>query len=495
MSPDGFALLERLRPLLALQEQPVYLVGGAVRDRLLGREAYDLDFVLASGAIDLAFAVGDALHAAAYILDRERDIGRVVTGKRVVLDFARFRGPDLIADLRARDFTINAMAVAINDGDGPSWTEPGAIVDPCGGAADLQRGRLRLTHQGAIDDDPLRALRAVRLAWQLGLMMDPQTAAAAERAAPRLREMSAERVRDELLKLLHGPAPHHALRQLDELGLLDVTIPEVAALRHVAQSAPHHERALAHTSSVLMRLVQLEQVIAGQQDAAPGETGKLLQPYAEALAAHLERAVDGLVNGQLALRLGALLHDVGKAQTATAEDDGRIRFIGHDKVGATLAEERLRAMRLSNEVVALIRTIVAAHMRPLHLLQSTSEHGRLTRRAVYRYFRDTGKAGLDVALLSLADHLATYGGTGPPERWNLFLSVQEQLLGHYFERYTETVAPPLLVDGTDLMTALSIEEGPQIGRLLRLIEEAQAAGEIQTREEALALARRESATL
>ena len=492
MSEDGYALLERLRPLLAARETPVYGVGGAVRDALLGRQAYDLDFVVASEAIALAFAVGDALRSAAFVLDRERDVGRVVAGSNVVLDFARFRGPDLIADLRARDFTINAMAVEVGSDRGPDrWPAEGAIIDPCGGVADLQARRLRLTHAGAMDDDPLRALRAVRLAWQLGLTIEREAADAARRAGPHLKEMSAERVRDELLKLLRGPAPHQALRQLDALGLLAVTVPEAAALRDVAQSAPHHEAVLAHTSSVLARLLQVEQVIGGQREAAPEALVETLQAYDGALAAHLARAVDGMLDGRAALRLGALFHDVGKAATAHEDGEGRIRFLGHEKEGARLASRRLRDLRLSNEAVGYVRAIVAGHMRPLHLAQSLREQGRVSRRAVFRYFRDTGEAGLDIALLSLADHLATYDGEGPRARWRAMLVVVQQLFDHYFERYEETVAPPPLLDGADLMAALNLAPGPDIGRLLRRIVEAQATGEVNSKEEALALARGE----
>lgn len=491
---NGLTLLEQLRPLLAARDTPVYVVGGAVRDALLGREATDLDFVVASQAIALAFAVGDTLHAAAYVLDRERDIGRVVTRSGVVLDFARFRGKDLIADLQARDFTVNAMAVEVRTARTPGrWPAEDAIIDPCGGMPDLGARRLRMTHENAIDDDPLRALRAVRLVWYLGLELDYATVDAVRRAAPRLSEISAERVRDELLKILRGPAPHQALLQLDTLDLLQITLPEVAALREVAQSAPHHEPALAHTASVLENLLQMEQIIAAHADSRdiPGLEPfvDVLEPCRDALAAHLLRAVDGMLDGYALLRLAALFHDVGKAGVAVEEADGRIRFLGHEKEGAKLAGMRLHALRLSNEAVAHVKSIVGGHMRPLFLAQVLRKDGRISRRSVYRYFRDTGASGLDIALLSIADHLATYNGQGPSPAWHALLAVVKQLLNHYFERYEETIAPPPLLNGAELITALNLKPGPQIGRLLRLIEESQAAGEIHTEKEALDLAR------
>ena len=144
------------------------------------------------------------------------------------------------------------------------------------------------------------------------------------------------------------------------------------------------------------------------------------------------------------------------------------------------------ALRLSKEAVQHVQTVVATHMRPLLL----SREDTVSRRAIFRFFRAAGSAGLDVGLLSLADHLATYGGAGDEGSWEHMLDVVAGLYRHYFESYEETIAPRPLVDGNELMTVLGIEPGPEVGRLLDLLEEAQAAGEIATAEEALALARR-----
>lgn len=475
-------LMERLQPLLTEQDVPVYLVGGGVRDALLGELSYDLDFAVPEGAIGLAFRVGDALGAPAFVLDEERDIGRVVLpDKESVLDFARFRRESLEADLKDRDFTINAMAL-------PAGTlEREHLVDPCGGLQDLQRGVVRLTHEGALADDPVRALRAVRIVARFGFEMTAETAQAVQVAAPDLGAVSAERVRDEVLKLLQTDRPDEGVGQMAALGVLDVVLPEVAALRGVEQSAPHHEPVLAHTVSVLQWLVQVEAVVVnGEEGAAPlTEAREALAAYAPEVGEHLARKVVGDVDGRTLLRLGGLFHDVGKARTREVDADGRIRFFGHDKEGAGLAAHRLRRLHLSNEVVRTVQSMVAAHMRPLFLNQTE----KVTRRAVYRFFRDAGEAGVDVGLLTVADHLATHDGVGEEEEWKGLLAVVGRLYRHYFEAYEETVAPPPLLDGNELMDALDLRPGPEVGRLLRLIEEAQAAGEVSTKEEAVALAR------
>jgi putative nucleotidyltransferase with HDIG domain len=297
-------------------------------------------------------------------------------------------------------------------------------------------------------------------------------------------------LRDELLKLLQTAAPDQAVAQMAVLSLLAAVLPEIAALADVAQSAPHHEPVLPHTISVLRWLAQVEAALEADariDDPAVITVGTALANYAPQLSEHLRRREEGNVDGRTLLRLGALFHDVGKRETRTVEEGGRVRFIGHDQVGARLAARRLRRLTLSNKAISHVRRIVAYHMRPLLLAETGPADP--SRRAVYRFFRDAGAAGLDVGLLALADHLATHDGPGDPARWQRLLSVVTTLFRHYFEQFTETVAPAPLLDGNELMAALQLKPGPEVGRLLRLIEEAQAAGEVASKEEAIDFAR------
>ena len=495
--PDGeplalSPLLEQLRPLFQQQSQPVYLVGGAVRDALLGRVSHDLDFVVPEKAVRLAFQVADVLDVPAYVLDRERDTGRVILPEaKTSLDFARFRGGDLPADLRDRDLTINAIAMPA------TATTAAGLIDLHNGQADLAAKLIRPIHDRSFVDDPVRTLRAVRLAHSLGFTLTPKAETAVRAAAPHLKTVSIERIRDELLRLLDTVVPHKAIADVASLGLLAEVLPDIAALTTIEQSAPHHEPVFAHTLSVLRWLTLVEGVIDEPQrtqssqrkdskNFALSTVKKILEPYAEQILAQWQEEVDGGVNGRTLLRLGALFHDVGKAETKTIESDDRIRFLGHDKVGAKLTGTVLRRFSLSNQAIAQVKKIVAGHMRPLHLANSG---GKLSRRAVHRYFRATAAAGIDIALLSLADHLATYNGTGPEKQWQNLLKVVSTLCHHYFERHEETVLPPPLLDGRTLMQTLNLPPGPEIGRLLRLIQEAQAAGEIDSLEAAVQYAR------
>ncbi len=474
---------ERVQPILQRHNAPVYLVGGAVRDVLLGRPLHDLDFVTPAGAIRLAFRVGDVLGWPAFILDGERDIGRVVAPTAdLMLDFAALRGNSLEEDLQARDFTINALAL-------PAATPTrAALIDPCGGAEDLRAGLIRCPGPQTLLDDPARTLRGLRLAAELGFRLTPETVVAIQAAAGRLGQISPERRRDEFMRLLAGPTPARPLEQMAAWGLLEHVIPEAMALIEVEQSPPHYEPVWAHTLSVVRWLEGLEEWVLAEAET-PTPTGALvdaaLRPFRPALAEQGRRSVVGGLTGRQLWRLGALLHDVGKAPTQTLTPEGRIRFLGHEQVGAVLAQERLQALRFSKAATAHVTQLVAGHMRPLLLVQA----GGVSRRAAYRFFKDLGSAGLDVGLLALADHLATYAGEGEGEAWPRLLAVVRSLFTFYFEHAAEVVRPAPLVGGRELMQVLGVAAGPPLGRLLRALEEAQAAGEITTHAEALAYAR------
>ncbi|MCA9961859.1 MAG: HDIG domain-containing protein, partial [Anaerolineales bacterium] len=387
---------------------------------------------------------------------------------------------DLLADLQERDFTINAIALPI------TADKEHELIDPTGGQADLQAGLVRMVHEQSLAHDPVRVLRALRLTGQLGFALTPETAVTITTVAPQLATVSVERIRDELLKILATAVPHHLVQQMQELGILPVVLPVVAALDGITQSPPHWQDVLAHTINVLAWLVQVETaVLAGAETAVPALSTlpELFSPYRAQLNEHFERTVEGMVNGRVLLYLSALFHDVGKRDTQTVAANGQIHFYGHDKVGARITSKALHQLTLSNKASSHVANVVEGHMRPLLLVQS--QGNAPTRRAIYRFFRDIQSAGLDVGLLALADHLATYDGAGDAKLWETLVQLVTTLYQTYFEQHRETVAPVPLLSGHDLIQLLQLKPGPEIGRLLRLLEEAQAAGEVATREEAI----------
>lgn len=429
---------EALRAALANRE--VYLVGGSVRDYILGEPLHDFDFALPTRAIKTAFHVGDALGLPAFVLDKQRDIGRVMLADgETTLDFARYRAADgsfgetLEADLRGRDFTLNAIALPIAPGNDQ-------YIDPTGGVADIEAKVVRMTHAQAVDQDPARALRGLRMALKFGFTIEEKTRTAIADMQGQLWRISAERVRDEFMKLLMLDGGLVALR---EHHLLADIAPEIAALAEAGL--------LAETVRVL-----------ADSDQAHGER----------VAAHLARRYDGGYSGRELLRLGAALHAVGKGKTRAVQEDGSLTYPDYANVGAMLADTRLKQLKFSNAATDRVRLMVKAHRRPAEL--AASEH--LTDRAIFRYFNTLGDVGVEIALLSLAvDDAAHLGET------------VQTLLDYFFER-KDVVRPQPLIGGRELIE-MGLRPGPDFGRILAAVTEAQAAGEITTHAQALEMAR------
>jgi tRNA nucleotidyltransferase/poly(A) polymerase len=476
--------LEQIRALADKLNVQVWPVGGTVRDAVLERTVHDWDFAVDNDGIALARAVGDTLGGAFFPLDEERDVGRVVVphdDQTITLDFARLRRPDLGADLSARDFTINAMAAAPD----------GQVIDPQGGLGDLQSRLVRAIDPTVLEVDPLRMIRAVRLAAELDMSLEAKTANWIIQRAPLLTRSSPERIRDEFNRILAANKVADSVHMLDELTLLVHIIPEVEPLKDQAQSPPHRFDVWWHT---LMVLDSVEGVVQTLTESPPqlnymDGPGRVWDDISAEIGKY-GPLIDSLLDkneGARLLRLAALCHDLGKPLTCTEDDNGLLHFYGHEREGAAMASQRMEQLRYSRSEIDHVNTIVRAHLRPLHLAQT---EGPITRRAIYRFFRATGDAGVSVALLSLADHASTWGPNLDPERWLRRVQVAGSLLHHYFERQHDTISPEPLITGRDLIDELDMEPGPKLGKLLDRVMEAQAADEIKTRKEALRLAKR-----
>jgi len=468
--PNG-SISERVCAFLRERSVEAYLVGGCVRDWLRGHSSHDIDFVVAGDAVKLARRVADRMGGAFVLLDQERCTARVVTrgqdgGRHFFIDFAQLQGDDIMADLSKRDFTVNAIAVAVAD------AEPlPQIIDPYDGRRDVRFGLVRAVSETAFRDDALRTLRAVRIAAEMEASIEQGTEELLRRAVHLLANVSAERVRDELAKIVALPGAAQNLRYLDELGLLVVIIPELETLKGVEQSEPHCLDVFEHSMGTVS---WLEEVI---------EVSPLLSPFSHQISVHLLQPISGDHLRLTVLKLAALLHDLGKPATKSVDDEGGIHFYGHEREGAEAVGAILRRLRFGGKEVSLAKTIVANHMRPC-LLASEKV---VTRRAVYRFFRDTGDAGVDILLLCLADHLATSGPNLRIACWRRLVELAASMLSDYYERHQKVVSPPKLISGHDLMEEFGLEEGPRLGELLETVREAQVEGEVRTKEEALAL--------
>ena len=492
--PNSFShspIIDKVRD--TLPEQEIHLVGGAVRDMLLNRVSSDLDFALPSNGISSARKVANKLKADFMVLDDERDTGRVIftdeDGSRTFLDFATYRGSNLEEDLRARDFTINAIAYELHNE---------TIIDPLDGTSDLRAKLIRACSQSSISEDPVRILRAIRQAAKFNCKIDIETRQALKQAANLLPNISPERKRDELFKILEGPKPDASIRALEMLGVFPHLLPELSVMKGVEQSPPHIYDVWEHTLSVLG---YLESIISSLRVGySADETNDMLTGFLtlrigrfrEQLAKHFEESLNTDRSVRAALFFAALYHGVQKPATRSVDESGRTRFFDHDVLGAEIASNRGRDFNLSNDEIERIEKIIKHHMR-FHFFTSRLEGNKQepSRKAIYRFFRDTGEAGVDLVLLGLADLRGTHGHTLSQETWLAALDIARILLENYWEKPEETISPPRLLDGNELMKELDLEPGRIVGQLLESIREAQATGKISTREEALNFAQEE----
>ncbi|HYJ23073.1 MAG TPA: HDIG domain-containing protein [Solirubrobacterales bacterium] len=451
--------------------EEAWIVGGAVRDAALGREVADLDLAVAGDPRRAAKAIAAELGEHAFELSAEFGTWRVVAKDRGwQVDATVLRGDGIDADLAARDFTIGAVAVPLAGG------EP---IDPCGGLADLERGVLRAVGAGSFDEDPLRLLRAARLAAGLGFEIDPATVALARAAASRAAEPAGERQLTELRQLLGGPDPLRGLALLDELGLTAVVLPELENLRDVEQGPNHHLDVYGHTLAVLEHMLEVERDLDRFAGDRAAEVAALL---AEPLADEMSRGT--------ALRFGALFHDIGKPATR-AERDGFVGFRGHDQVGAEIVGEICGRLRASRRLTQHLRGLTLHHLRLGFLIPEVP----LPPRRIHEYLRATEPVGVDVTLLTVADRLSARGA-GPlarPEMVEAHLALARQMVAAALDWRRDGPPAPLL-RGDELASELGIDQGPELGELLSELEAAQYAGEVRDRAGALEHARQVRST-
>ena len=462
-------------------------MGGYLRDSLLSLPAQDeVDIAVPgdpqSAARDLALTLGGT-----YVpLGPAHGVARVVAvtdeERRWTIDLKGYSGT-IQDDLAGRDFTIDAMALPLESWDSSKPGElPGELVeDPFNGRQDLAGRRIRVLNTQVFRQDPGRLLRSVRLAARLNFMLDPETARLVRADSHRIAQVSGERLRDEFLALLRLDGARGHLEVLDRLDLLCRIIPELALTKGVDQPKQHYWDVWGHS----LHAVETAELVTKGHQNSPIYTQVPWKPETDGYFS--QEASDGHTRRTI-LKLAALFHDIAKPQTKKMDDTGRTRFLGHPELGATMAATRLGEMRVSSRGIAMVSKMVEQHLRPMHMMQDVDAP---TRRAVYRYFRDVGDVAIDTLYLSLADHLAAKGPELSTEQW----IDHARMVAHVLEAHTEARAretspdsPGKLVTGNDLMEHFDLAPGPLIGGMLEKIDEARAAGEVSSMDEALALA-------
>jgi poly(A) polymerase len=448
----------------ALAPRDVWLVGGTVRDAFMDRPVEELDLVVAEDPSGAAADLARATDGHAFELSEKFGAWRVVPREAGGhADVTPLRGGSIEADLALRDFTVNAIATPLEDGE---------LIDPHGGRADIEAGLLKAVSEDAFRDDPLRTMRMARFAAELGFEVEDRTVALAGAAAPALAGVSPERVFYELRKLMVSPDPLTGLRLMEATSALAAVLPELVALKGVEQNPYHHLDVWGHTLEVL------EQVLVVEGDPA-GVFGE----HAKGVRAELDRPLaDDLTRGE-ALRLGALFHDVGKPATRAVSPEGRVLFWGHDRLGADMSREVGRRLRASAATGEYLAQLALHHLRLGFLVHERP----LSRRHIYEYMRACEPVALEVTVLTTADRLATRGERTRQEAIDDHLALAREVVGEALAWRADPPRAP--VTGGELMEALGLEPGPQVGRLLEELRAAAFAGEVETKDDALRHAR------
>jgi poly(A) polymerase len=512
------AVLAKISHLLTAQKKQGYIVGGFIRDRLLKRETNDIDIAVSGDAISAARKIAKEIGGKFVLLDDANRVARVVVveseqpaktpgdqqshGIEWHFDFSSFGG-DIKSDLARRDFTINAMAVELSQFVAAATARklrsrrpvaaaaekrpPLKLIDVFSGKEDLRDKIVRRVSQQIFEADAARLLRAVRLADELNFTIEPETESLIHHYSKTIIEVPGERTREELLRLLAMPRASYYLRYLDKVGLLTALIPELAEGKGVEQPTVHFWDVFEHS----LQTVAAVEFLLRESDWEYGNEDMLATaPWSDEIDRHLSQEVSSGSNHKVLLKLGALLHDIAKPMTKSIDDTGRARFLGHTKQGAAMTASILERLRFSNRETKLAESLVYHHLRPAQM----ANNGLPTQRAIYRYFRDTGEAGVDILILALADYLASRGPLASMEEWRNHCQLVNYILAENNQQQAK-ILPVKLIDGDDIMDKFDLAPGPLVGRLLAMVNEAHASGELSTREEALALVKRELSTV
>ncbi|PHR30494.1 MAG: polynucleotide adenylyltransferase [Desulfotalea sp.] len=463
-------LLDALARVGQRLEQPLYIVGGTVRDYLLGRASNDLDITVQNDPYYCAALLIEEMGAGTIVpLARGAEAAARVMVAKEQVDFSAFRGGKLSIedDLHLRDFTVNAMAMDFASLYGKA--EP-ILIDPTGGKKDLQMGLVRHL-PAAFVDDPARLLRGYRLCAVFGFQLDPGTRKEISRRASTIETVAVERVSHELQLIFGSPRTAITLAMMAEDGLLQFLLPELYEGDGVEQPEFHHLDVFGHC---FLALKMMEDIIAKPMDYYP-EYGELLVDYVKA-----PRLVRGL-------KWAALLHDVGKPATRAVPDEkgGRVTFYGHDEVGRRIFNSYAKKAKWSQVESGLVGDLIGMHMHPFHLCNVVRSEA-LSPRAALKLSQRAGENLVGLFLLAMADSLASEGEKKPKdmekELTSLFSVVQEI----YVQRIEPVTKGPKLITGYDLIKGFGLTPGPEFSRIMSELEIARVDGVVTDRSEALA---------
>ncbi len=442
------------------------MVGGVLRDLVLGREKAnpDFDFAVKRAAINFGRNLAKEIKAGFVVLDKEHGACRLVkkiNQKIYTFDFSDFRGKSLEEDLKHRDFTINSMALGLEKAFSVKNLDE-SLIDLYEAKEDLKKKIIRIVNKKSFSEDPLRILRAFSFASILGFTIDKETLKLAKSEKAKLTRVSFERVRDELFKIFDTDKTFDCFITLDKLKILEIIFPEIKKMRGIGQGPYHHLDVWQHTLESLRQFDALLKNIKNQE-----------------VRDYLDAVISSDRKRRQLLKLGLFLHDIGKPATLRHEK-GRTTFHGHEREGISLGADIAKRLKLSNDELYSLHKMILWHLRPGYLADSENP----TPRAKFRYFRDAAGEALSVLLLSLADQRATKGPLTTMNARKQHERVVARLIREYLAKGKEK-RKERLVNGNDLMKKFKLPPSKLIGKILSELEELQAIGKVKTKAEAI----------
>lgn len=453
--------IEKIKFLAEKQKLNLWLVGGVLRDACLraGKKSFnDFDFCLEKNIDSFVHSVAGAVSGKLIPLDKKNPSFRVAAVRKdrvYTYDFTIMRGRCIKEDLLTRDFTINTLALDLKRFE---------ILDYYGAKKDLRKKKIRALSEAVIIEDPLRILRGFSFSAQYGFKIEPRTLSFFSAHKGKVKEASPERINEEIFKILSASFSYKTIKKMDTFGLADEIIPQISRMRHTGQGGFHHLPVWEHSIEALK---QIELVYEKKL-----KRNKEIESYLN------QKLAKGKKRIQI-LKLACLLHDIGKP-AAEKKEAGRTIFHTHEKIGKVLSGEFAARIRLSNKEKQSLEKMVFWHLRPGYL----ADQIKPSRRAVYRFFRDTGEEGVSVILLSLADWRATRGPLTDSRKRRRHEKVMLNLVKDYFSAKKKRPLPKI-VNGHDVMKNFSLKSGPVVGKVLKKIKELQALGEVNEKKQAL----------
>jgi tRNA nucleotidyltransferase/poly(A) polymerase len=471
------------------EDQKIFLVGGAVRDALLKRTTNDLDFISNKDVRSTAKQISEKLNGAFYMLDDERKTARVIVHlpekKTINLDFATIQQGGIETDLRSRDFTINAMAFDLDTQQ---------MIDPLGGVKDLHQKRLIACSPTSLSDDPVRILRGIRLSLDIQARITSVTKDAMQNSSHLLPNTSIERQRDELFRILSGKKVSSAFRIMDQFGVLETILPELHQLKGFERQSPNVPDLWEDSLALMRELEMILEIIVGNRTEGSGKNIRhglmvlQLGQFRHQLEDHYAKVLNPNRTIKALILLASIYRHVGKTQSEQTVIVERLLSPNHNDIGSRMIEQRGKALALSQVEVRRLKTIIQ-NQSFLTMLVKMENVERPSKREIYKFFKRTGEAGIDICLILLAGILARHGSALVQDEWGSKLVICQDLFDAWWNKKSEVIDPPRLLSGNELKEQFDLLEGPKIGMLLEKIREEQAAGNIKNCSDALAFAK------